>query len=293
MTDSESKARAKLEEAEKKSKKVGGILGFFGAGNNATEAAELFIQAANLFKVAKNWTEAGNVFVKVAELYERQGDAKHDSAMNYNEAGNCFRKVDAQKSVDCFHKTTEIYTDMGRFNMAAKVHTVIAELFESEGSEKEKCMNEYQRAADFFKGEEAKSSASKCLVKVAQIAAELEQYEKAVELFEEIAIYEADHPTLKYAAKTHFFQALLCYFCIDLLETQRAMKRYEELSPSFTDSRECKFLKEIYAALEGNSVDNFTESVQQYDKISRFEPWYVSMLVKIKRRCVEEEEDLR
>jgi len=50
-----------------------------------------------------------------------------------------------------------------------------------------------------------------------QLAAELGQYRTAVDLFEEVAVYEADHATLKYSAKAHFFQALLCYFLIDLV----------------------------------------------------------------------------
>lgn len=54
-------------------------------------------------------------------------------------------------------------------------------------------------------------------VNIFQIAAELEQYRKAIQVFEEIAIWEADHPTLKYGAKTHFFQALLCYLCVDVV----------------------------------------------------------------------------
>lgn len=59
---------------------------------------------------------------------------------------------------------------MGRFNMAAKTHTTIGELYETEANDKEKCIIEYQKAADFFKGEESKSSATKCLLKVAQVS---------------------------------------------------------------------------------------------------------------------------
>uniref|UniRef100_A0A915E684 Alpha-soluble NSF attachment protein n=1 Tax=Ditylenchus dipsaci TaxID=166011 RepID=A0A915E684_9BILA len=292
MTDHEAKARQKLEEAEKKAKKTTGFLSglFSGGGSNVGDACDLYIQAGNLYKIAKNWSAAGNAFLKAAELHLNQGDSKHDAATNYSEAGNCFRKVDAQKAVDCYQKTAEIYTDMGRFNMAAKSHTTIAELYELDAPDKEKCMAEYQKAADYHKGEEAKSSATKCLLKVAQLAADLEQYRKAVDVFEEVAVWEADHPTLKYAAKTHFFQALLCYLCIDLLDTQQALRRYEELSPSFTDSRECKFVKEIILCLEEHSLDQFTEAVRNYDKISRLDPWYSSLLLKIKRQAGEDED---
>lgn len=61
----------------------------------------------------------------------------------------------------------EIYTDMGRFNMAAKGHTTIGELYTE--FDKEKAMKEYEKAADFHKGEESKSSATKCLLNVAQV----------------------------------------------------------------------------------------------------------------------------
>lgn len=53
--------------------------------------------------------------------------------------------------------------------MAAKNHTTIAEIYENEAPNKEQCMRHYQIAADFYKGEEAKSSATKCLVKVATV----------------------------------------------------------------------------------------------------------------------------
>jgi alpha-soluble NSF attachment protein len=58
---------------------------------------------------------------------------------------------------------------MGRFNMAAKLQTTIAEIYETELPDKQKCAKHYQIAADFYKGEESKSSATKCLIRVAQV----------------------------------------------------------------------------------------------------------------------------
>ncbi|KAM3715764.1 Alpha-soluble NSF attachment protein, partial [Dirofilaria immitis] len=154
------------------------------------------------------------------------------------------------QAIDCLVKTAETYTDMGRFNMAAKYHCTMAEIFESEAPDVTQAMAHYQEAADFYKGEESRSSATKCMIKVAQYAAQLEDYKRAIKIFEEVATWEADHPTLKYAAKNHFFQALLCYLCSDLLDTQNALKRYEEISPSFVDSREYKLVNELISCLE-------------------------------------------
>jgi len=293
MTDpNEHKARQKLAEAQKKSKGGGGFFSFL-SGAKTDEAADLFIQAGNLFKICKLWKDAGDAFVRSAELHSSMGDQKHDTASNYAEAANCYRKVNPQLAVDCLQKTVDIYTDMGRFNMAAKNHTTIAELYETECPDMEQCMNHYQKAADYYKGEESKSSATKCLVKVAQYAAQLEQYRNAIKVFEEIACWEADHPTLKYAAKNHFFQALLCHLCMDLLDTQHALKRYEEVSPSFADSREYKLVKDLISALEQEDVEQFTAAIQAYDRISRLDEWHTNLLVKVKRSIGDDEEDFK
>ncbi|KAL3985365.1 Alpha-soluble NSF attachment protein [Acanthocheilonema viteae] len=291
MAENEAKARKKLEDAEKKAKGGSGFLsGLFGNAK-AEEAADLFVQAGNLFKISKSWREAGDAFVRSAEMHAAAADRKHDAASNYAEAANCYRKVNPQQAIDCLMKTAEFYTDMGRFNMAAKYHCTMAEIFESEAPDMTQAMTHYQEAADFYKGEESRSSATKCMIKVAQYAAQLEDYKRAIKIFEEVATWEADHPTLKYAAKNHFFQALLCHLCSDLLDTQNALKRYEEISPSFVDSREYKLVNELISCLEDKNQVRFTEVVKAFDKISRLDQWHTSLLVKIKRSCGDEDDD--
>ncbi|ULT86025.1 hypothetical protein L5515_005840 [Caenorhabditis briggsae] len=297
MADNEAKARQKMAEGRKKLQGGGGFFSkVFGGGGGSGEAADLFIQGGNLFKMAKNWKEAGEAFLEAAEFYAKQGDSKHDCATQYAEAANCFRKIQPERAVQCLEKTSEIYTDMGRFTMAAKNHVSIAELYETELPDKEQCVKHYQQAADYYKGEEQKSSASKCLVKVAMYSAELEKYGQAIAVFEEIAFYEADHSTLKYAAKGHFFQALLCHLNIDPINTQQALQKYENASPSFSDSRECKFVKELLAAIEEKNEETFTECVANFDKISRLDNWSTSLLLKVKRTIEggdDDEDDLR
>lgn len=50
------------------------------------------------------------------------------------------------------------------------------------------------QAADYFKGEESNSSANKCMLKVAQYAAQLENYEKAIKIYETVS-FVADNTT--------------------------------------------------------------------------------------------------
>ena len=42
------------------------------------------------------------------------------------------KKSDVEEAVSCLLKAIDIYTDMGRFTMAAKHHQSIAEMYESD-----------------------------------------------------------------------------------------------------------------------------------------------------------------
>ncbi len=87
------------------------------------------------------------------------------------------------------------------------------------------------------------SSANKCLLKVAQYAAQLEQYAKAIQIYEQVAASSMDNQLLRYSAKDHFFRAALCHMCQDTQDATIALQKYEEMFPAFTDARECKLVK--------------------------------------------------
>ena len=48
---------------------------------------------------------------------------------------------------------------------------------------------------------------------------------------------------IKYSAKEYFFRAALCHLCVDIVNAQHAVTRYEEQFPAFGDSREAKLIK--------------------------------------------------
>lgn len=167
--------------------------------------------------MAKKWSSAGRAFYDAADLHSKAG-SRHDAANNYVDAANCFKKSDTNgtiiiydnsnqnivyiylhkykinddgyfiftEAISCLLKAIEIYTDMGRFTMAAKHHQSIAEIYESEAVDLERAVHHYEQAADYFRGEESNSSANKCLLKVAQYAAQLENYDKAIQIYEQV-----------------------------------------------------------------------------------------------------------
>ncbi|XP_070761489.1 N-ethylmaleimide-sensitive factor attachment protein, alpha b isoform X3 [Enoplosus armatus] len=250
----EKEAMALVAEAEKKMKSSQSFFGaMFGGSSKMEEACDMYVRAANMYKMAKNWCEA----------------------------------------INCLNRAIEIYTDMGRFTIAAKHHITIAEIYETELVDIDKAIAHYEQAADYYKGEESTSSANKCLLKVATYAAQLEQYPKAIEIYEQVGTHAMDSTLLKYSAKDHFFKAALCHFCVDMLNAKLAVQKYEEMFPAFSDSRECKLLKKLLDAYEEQNVDAYTDSVKEYDTISRLDQWLTTMLLRIKKTIQEDESDLR
>ncbi|XP_053908799.1 alpha-soluble NSF attachment protein isoform X1 [Cuculus canorus] len=289
----EKEALQLLAEADRKVRGAQSFLaGLFGGSSRLEEAAECYGRAANMFKMAKNWSAAGNAFCQAAQLH-LQLQSKHDAATNLVDAGNAFKKADPQEAINCLIRAIEIYTDMGRFTIAAKHHISIAEIYETELVDIEKAVAHYEQAADYYRGEESNSSANKCLLKVATYAAQLEQYQKALEIYEQVGTSAMDSPLLKYSAKEHFFRAALCHFCIDMLNAKLAVQKYEEMFPAFSDSRECKLVKKLLDAHEEQNIDAYTDAVKEFDAISRLDQWLTTMLLRIKKTIQGEDEDLR
>uniref|UniRef100_A0A8L0DP56 Beta-soluble NSF attachment protein n=1 Tax=Oncorhynchus mykiss TaxID=8022 RepID=A0A8L0DP56_ONCMY len=292
----EKEAMQLMAEADKKVKSSGSFLGgmFGGSHHKVEDACEMYARAANMFKMAKNWTAAGNAFCQGARLH-MQLQNKLDSATSFVDAGNAYKKADPQEAINCINAAIDIYTDMGRFTIAAKHHITIAEVYESELVDIEKVRNTSILGPMLFLMflSLSLSSANKCLLKVGHYSAQLEQYPKAIEIYEQVATNTMDNPLLKYNAKEYFFKASLCHFIVDELNAKLAIEKYEEMFPAFADSRECKLLKKLLDAHEEQNCEAFTEAVKEFDSISRLDQWLTTMLLRIKKTIQGDAGDLK
>lgn len=282
---SEEKARDYLMQAEKKMKSSGGFLGNILGTNNIKfeEAAELYKNAGNSFKMAKKWKEAGDAFVECAKLSLKL-ESKHEGASNYIEAANCYKKTKGEAAITALQLAVDIYTDMGRFNMAAKQQQAIAEMYETEIVDLEKAIEAYEKASEWFIADESTSASNKCLLKVATFSAQLGKYERAIEIYQQVGRASIENNLLKYSAKEYFLKGGLCILCTgDLVRAQNAIETFESMFPSFTDTRECKLLKDLAKSVENSDVDAFTSVVAEYDSLSRLDAWMTGILLVIKR----------
>ncbi|XP_070492128.1 alpha-soluble NSF attachment protein-like [Chironomus tepperi] len=283
MADNEQKALQAIAEAKEKLNSSKGLFGLFGnGGNKVEEAIECYCRAGNMFKIAKKWQQAGSAFCEAAKLHEKTR-SYHDIATNFVEASNCYKQVDPNEAVSCLLKAIDIYTEKGNLTMAARQHQSIAEIFENEANDLHRAVQHYEKAADYFKCQESSSSANECMIKVAQYAAQSEDYDKAITIYESVAASYLGSAA-KHSAKEIFFRASLCHLNVDSLNAHHALNKYVQQYPVFQDSREFKFVKTLLEHLEELNIDGYTAAVKDYDRISRLDQWSKTMLSRIKKQ---------
>ncbi|GMI68357.1 alpha-soluble NSF attachment protein 2 [Hibiscus trionum] len=280
------------EEFVKKAEKKLNGWGLF--GSKYEDAADLFDKAANCFKLAKSWDKAGSTYVKMVNCYLKS-ESKHEAAQAYINAAQCYKKTATKEAISCFQQAVNLFCDIGRLSMAARYYKEIAELYESEQNI-EQAMDYFEKAADFFQNEDVSSSANQCKLKVAQFAAQIEQYQKAIAIYEEIAQKSLTNNLLKYGVKGHLLNAGICQLCkSDVVAITNALERYQDLDPTFSGTREYRLLADIASAIDEEDVTKFTEVVKEFDSMTPLDSWKTTLLLRVKDRLKAkelEEDDL-
>lgn len=295
MTDKrEQEGLALLELAEKRAgAKQSFLKSLFGSSSSSSEdAADMFVKAANSFKLAKAWKRAGDAFTRAAQLYEMSSDTSYDGASKYCDAAKAYRNVSPDKALEAYGDAIRLYTDAARFQQCARLSKEVAEMREEAG-DAAGALESYTAAADFYDGEGSKSNANTMRLKVAMISASSKEYEKAAGIFEDVARDALGNNLLKFGAREYLLKAGLCRLCMgDSVGAQRAVEKYGEMDGTFTQAREGKLLSDIIAAVDDGDVEAFTNVVYDYDSMSKLDEWKTSILLTIKKSVRDVEDDL-
>jgi alpha-soluble NSF attachment protein len=180
MSGDDARVAELVAEAQKKIK--GGFLGF--GGGKYDEAAELYTKAANIYKLAQRGEAAAELFLKAAECANKM-NSRHDAANAYINAANCLRKAKPTEAGKLLEQAVTIFAEDGRFGMAAKQQRDLAELYEKEG-DLPNAIEAYMKAARLYEGENSQSTANQCLLQAALHSAQLEKYDQAVQLYDQV-----------------------------------------------------------------------------------------------------------
>ena len=255
----------------------------FSGNSKYEEAAQHYENASNLFRVGRDMHSAGKALLQAAEMQIKCSNM-FEATQSYIKAANAFRKEDPGEAVRCLRMAIGLASDAGRFSIAARHQQEVGEILESQ-LELEEAINAYEIAAEFHDGDNKSSEAGKCLLKVAQFSAQLEKYERAIEIFEQVGKAYLNNSLLKFSARALLLKGGLCHLANgDLVGAQRALDRYKEMDPTFPAQRECKFLEGLMKSIAESQINDFSTICANYDSITPFDAWMTTILLRIKNK---------
>jgi len=283
--------RSLLKKAEDKAASARGGFSFFGGKQEKLEAAaEMFVQAANAFRVQNQLKEGAAAYERAADIQREIGEPD-DAANSFVEAYKSYKRGDDPLSAArVLKEAIGHYTSKGNFRRAATYQQNLAELYELDLGDNKQACEAYQLAGDWFLGDNAEALANKVFLKVADLAALDANYELAVKNYEMVAKASAHNNLMRYSIKDYFLKAGICYLAQkDLVAAKRAIEGYLELDPTFKSTREFLLLTDIIDAVEKGEEEEFSDKVFKYDQMSQLDKWKTTMLLRVKETIEEED----
>ncbi|KAL4870136.1 hypothetical protein BDV12DRAFT_66410 [Aspergillus spectabilis] len=285
--------RALLQKAEKALQGASGGFSFFGGRTEKYEnAADLYTQAANAFRLQKQNKEAGQAFEKAAAIQTQNLNEPDDAANTLQEAFKTYRKSDPEDAVRVLSSAIQHYVLKGNLRRAATQQQYLAEVYENDLVNIKLALEAYEKAAEWFDSDNAEALANKHYLKAADLAALESDYYKAIEHYERIARSAINNNMMKWSVKDYLLKAGICHLAThDMVTANRALESYREIDHTFQTTREHQLLVDLVQAIEGRDEEAFADKLFQYDQLSQLDKWKTTLLLRVKNGIEGPEED--
>ncbi|KAB8235477.1 soluble NSF attachment protein [Aspergillus alliaceus] len=285
--------RVLLQKADKALQSASGGFNFFGGRTEKYEnAADLYTQAGNAYRVQKQNKEAGLAFEKAASIQTQNLNEPDDAANSLQEAFKVYRKSDPEDAARVLSSAIQHYVLKGNFRRAATQQQYLAEVFEVELGDQKKALEAYEKAAEWFDSDNAEALANKHYLKAADLAALEGDYYKAIEHYERIGRSSISNNLMKWSVKDYFLKAGICHLATnDLVATNRALENYRDIDTTFASTREHQLLIDLVQTIEQGDQEAFADKLFQFDQLSKLDKWKTTLLLRIKNNIEEQAED--
>ncbi|OGM41414.1 vesicular-fusion protein sec17, partial [Aspergillus bombycis] len=285
--------RVLLQKADKALQGAGSGFSFFSGRTEKYEnAADLYTQAGNAFRVQKQNKEAGLAFEKAASIQTQSLNEPDDAANSLQEAFKVYRKSDPEDAARVLSSAIQHYVLKGNFRRAATQQQYLAEVYEVELGDQKKALEAYEKAAEWFDSDNAEALANKHYLKAADLAALEGDYYKAIEHYERIGRSSISNNLMKWSVKDYFLKGGICHLATnDLVATNRALENYRDIDNTFASTREHQLLIDLVQTIEQGDQEAFADKLFQFDQLSKLDKWKTTLLLRIKNNIEEQAED--
>lgn len=284
-----------IAQAESLQKPQSGFMLLFTGSSNSyrmEEATDLYVQAANTYRLNKDFNSAGKLYVKASEIQEKLGN-HNDVANHLVEAYKCFKGVSPQDAISSLKKAVHIFlTQNGQFRRAANFMGDLGELYESVG-DTDNAIASYEQAGDYFQTDRAEALSNKSYLKSADLCALSGDYKKAVELYDIVIRQLLGNNLTRFSMKDYFFKVILCVLAMDdVIEARKRNETFLGDEPTWESTREYKLVGEILEAIDQGDIDGFQDKVFEFDQFSKLDRLKTQLLLKIKDTVDKDDDDL-
>lgn len=166
-----------------------------------------------------------------------------------------------------------------------------------EDDDLDEAMTAYRQASDYYLGALNTNQANLSLLKAAELAAVIKQYDKGSELFLRVVNSYLHQNLLRLNLPDLFLRMGLCELAAagpvrkvgkrhKLLKYY--MQRWIKLDYAFEFSREYLFLRNIMAIIPKADIDAFADHVYHFDNVAGLDAWCLRMLGRVKQSIVNE-----
>ncbi len=125
-------------------------------------------------------------------------------------------------------------------------------------------------------------------IKVADLAADAEDYKRAISIYEKVSRSSVENSALRWSVKDYLFKALLCHLVVAapshrMEGVSSKLDSYVDMCPHLDNTREKTLIEELVGDFDAQDADAFADHVFRFDEIMPLDRWKSKVLLKVKK----------
>ena len=258
------------------------------------ESAQLFVNSGNAYKSVRDFNNAGKAYFRAAECFQSI-DSLTDSASQAAEAANMYSRSPEtrEQAIQAYRFAVQIYRENCKATQAARLLIDASTLF-LENKDLDSAAEALKDAILLYEDEKQPSTAATHITTLAEIRCQQKKWLEASELFRRVADIRLSQRLTQLSAGEFITKSVLCQLASnDTIGAEKLIGDFLSQSPGFHGSREHLLLTGIIDAIKKNDTNAYSQAVFDYDQIKRLDKWFTEVLLIMKKRLDEgEEEDI-
>lgn len=302
MSDDFSDPTQLLAKAEKKAQtSTSGFIKLFTGSSEQSkfeECSDLCHQAGNIFRIRKQLFDAGKAYNQSA-VYQIKAKNEDDASNLFIESFKCFKSSNNESkdskvmAVSSLNSAIDIFVKRGQFRRAANFKFELGEILELDLQNFDDAIEAYQSAADWYEQDQAFALSNKCLVKLANLKSLNGKFLDAANVYQKLINNSLNNRLSQWIIKEYYLKMGLCQLAAeDTVAAKRTLHEGQANDSNFATSKEAELLDNLIQSCEEGDSESFEAAVVEFDKFSKLDKWYTSILLKVKETITEAEDDL-